>query len=202
MSINYVKPRDEFSTLYRDDYDRPHAVNQDAPHHVYRHIASDGEILYVGCTVNMDERQKAHRSRGWWALVDYISSEEFANKRLALDEEARLLTKYKPQGNRQIPAQKFCGPIKPRKTGRPSTWSDGQLDKLMDKWDDEGSRVQIKGKARSEIKTKARQLGLGPDINPDPVVKIDLGGIKKQKPVKKLNSESCDYLGKLYSNYQ
>lgn len=36
------------------------------PHCVYRAYDADGALLYVGCTLNFDQRRRQHRSKPWF----------------------------------------------------------------------------------------------------------------------------------------
>ena len=36
------------------------------PHYVYRIFNRAGDLLYIGCTVNVEKRLKQHRRKEWW----------------------------------------------------------------------------------------------------------------------------------------
>ena len=36
------------------------------PHHVYKYLAADGSVLYVGCTHDLNARHRAHSKRAPW----------------------------------------------------------------------------------------------------------------------------------------
>lgn len=62
------------------------------PAAVYRHFAADGQLLYVGCSIDPLYRFGVHRSVSPWAFeVARIDVEWFADKEAALEAEARAI---------------------------------------------------------------------------------------------------------------
>jgi excinuclease UvrABC nuclease subunit len=68
---------------------------------VYLHLAADGSVLYVGCTIRPRHRQYEHRRRSpWWAEVaDIQVIGPWRVHRAALDEEANLIEFFDPAHN-------------------------------------------------------------------------------------------------------
>lgn len=70
------------------------------PFTVYRQYDSDGVLLYVGCTDNLDRRTAEHRRNSpWWSQVGRIESELLPNHAAARAEEWRLIKTADPLYN-------------------------------------------------------------------------------------------------------
>ena len=70
-----------------------------APHFVYKHLSASGQVLYIGCTSNMKQRQRQHTEKPWFHQISTIESAEFPDKRSGLDEERRLIRLLRPKHN-------------------------------------------------------------------------------------------------------
>lgn len=71
-------------------------------HSVYRHVGADGEVLYIGCTVDVVDRSKAHKRQSPW-FTSTTTVEVVADglpRRDALALEQRLIAEQRPQHNR------------------------------------------------------------------------------------------------------
>lgn len=79
-----------------DRLDAKEARLQVTKHVVYRAFDEHGLLLYIGCTVNLEQRMGQHRSLSKWAVfATSITTEEFAGKgearaaeKAAIDSEA------------------------------------------------------------------------------------------------------------------
>lgn len=69
------------------------------PTDVYSCCATDGEVLYVGCSVNVFNRLDTHRTREWFQLVSRVEIEHFPDRSSALAREAELIDTLKPAHN-------------------------------------------------------------------------------------------------------
>lgn len=69
---------------------------------VYRALAADGSVLYVGMTTRLAERLKEHERRqpAWWALHARIERDPFLPIAEALKSEADQIELLKPAFNR------------------------------------------------------------------------------------------------------
>lgn len=67
---------------------------------VYRFFASDGRVLYIGCTSDPGKRFAKHAiNRAWWRAVDKISLEHYETMELALEAERRAIESEEPYYN-------------------------------------------------------------------------------------------------------
>lgn len=70
-------------------------------HVVYRFYDATGRLLYVGCTKDFANRERAHRAgSSWFADVAHVAVTSFADQSDALDEELRALREESPLHNR------------------------------------------------------------------------------------------------------
>lgn len=51
------------------------APHRTAEHTIYRIYDASGVLLYLGCTVNVEQRLKAHRRKPWWPQVARVTTE-------------------------------------------------------------------------------------------------------------------------------
>lgn len=69
-------------------------------HALYRFFAEDGELLYVGITINPAARWPKHRSdKPWWTEVTDISVETFKSREAALEAEREAIKTEHPVYN-------------------------------------------------------------------------------------------------------
>lgn len=69
---------------------------------LYRFLNDDGEILYIGVTINPPRRWKQHQERAaltWWPLVRNVSVEWFTSRQAALDAELCIIRTQQPLYN-------------------------------------------------------------------------------------------------------
>lgn len=72
----------------------------DHGHLVYRCYSHDGELLYVGTSLNMYERLKKHRQRSaFWTLIKHIELDHCDDRKQAYEKEKRLISAYSPRFN-------------------------------------------------------------------------------------------------------
>jgi predicted GIY-YIG superfamily endonuclease len=74
------------------------------PHILYRFYDRTGVLLYIGITVDLGERMKAHaKDKLWWSDVDRSATriEYLDNRRAALDAEREAIKAEKPLENDQ-----------------------------------------------------------------------------------------------------
>jgi len=69
------------------------------PAYVYRHIGSDGETLYVGCTEHMPTRTGGHRKKPWWSDVAQVAFLGPFPRDVAQRLELLLIRRYEPANN-------------------------------------------------------------------------------------------------------
>lgn len=78
--------------------------------YVYRLYDAGDELLYVGKTVNLEQRMRSHaRTKAWWPDVRRVESDEFATADLALAHEAFLITTLRPRHNIALSKAAPCG---------------------------------------------------------------------------------------------
>lgn len=67
---------------------------------VYRHIADDGQVLYIGMTSNPKHREIGHRRESaWWPQVARVEYEPQPDRDAALAREMELIRLYDPPHN-------------------------------------------------------------------------------------------------------
>jgi hypothetical protein len=72
----------------------------DREYWVYRHVAADGSVLYVGCTIHKDARQATHaRTSAWFPLVAEIVYEGPFEREPGFDRETEQIHKFDPPHN-------------------------------------------------------------------------------------------------------
>jgi hypothetical protein len=70
---------------------------------VYRHLAADGSVLYVGTTTDPQKRQQNHKQRSsWFADIADVRYDGPMPRREALVREAELIGKLCPPYNRRF----------------------------------------------------------------------------------------------------
>lgn len=72
-----------------------------APHYVYRYYSGSGELLYVGMTRHPEQRDKAHRSKPWYPLVERRTLTECPSLHDAQKAEATAIKSENPLYNVQ-----------------------------------------------------------------------------------------------------
>lgn len=71
------------------------------PSQLYRHYGADGDLLYVGISINAIARLSRHRTQAkWFALVRTVTIEPFPTREQALEAEARAIREERPSHNR------------------------------------------------------------------------------------------------------
>jgi hypothetical protein len=80
------------------------AVIRDLAHYVYRCFDAAGRLLYVGCSINPDDRLKEHRYfRTWWTdRIARIDLEGFPDQAAGLAAEKNAIQIEHPIHNRQF----------------------------------------------------------------------------------------------------
>lgn len=80
------------------------ATIRETPHYVYRCFDADGRLLYVGCSMNPEERMKEHRKfRPWWTnRVTRMTLEGFPDQSAGLAAERQAIQTEHPLYNRQF----------------------------------------------------------------------------------------------------
>lgn len=70
--------------------------------HVYRAFDASGRLLYVGCSVEVENRLRQHSTNAqWWLFHDRITTEEFPTKAEGLEAEALAILTEHPRWNMQ-----------------------------------------------------------------------------------------------------
>lgn len=74
------------------------------PRALYRIFNADGQLLYVGISVDVGHRLACHSRRGWWTEVATITVQHFATERQALEAERDAILNEHPLHNlRSVP---------------------------------------------------------------------------------------------------
>lgn len=66
---------------------------------LYRHFDSDGQLLYVGISINALNRYKEHASTEWFPEVAKITVERYPNRKDAISAEVAAIKAEKPRFN-------------------------------------------------------------------------------------------------------
>lgn len=66
---------------------------------LYRHYNDQGELLYVGISLNPIRRVQQHENSAWWDEITRIEIERYENRRLALEAETAAIASEKPVHN-------------------------------------------------------------------------------------------------------
>lgn len=66
---------------------------------VYRAYDEDGDLLYVGISMNLDGRLAKHRGSIWWPEVDEITVKWFDGREAAKSAERRAIAEEQPRYN-------------------------------------------------------------------------------------------------------
>lgn len=68
---------------------------------LYRAYNSDGDLLYVGATIDISKRLRDHRHRGssWWSEVATVKIEHFATSEELLEAEKFAIMTEGPRDN-------------------------------------------------------------------------------------------------------
>lgn len=76
-------------------------TNYDTPHTVYLHIDAAGNVLYVGCTENLEQRTAAHSPHAkWWPEVATVETDSVQPSFDAgRARERELIWRYDPPFN-------------------------------------------------------------------------------------------------------
>lgn len=74
---------------------------EDQPHHVYRCYDAAGRLLYVGCSVNVKQRIKWHRSMSahWAAQIATVETQTYPDRPTALRHEREAIGEESPLHN-------------------------------------------------------------------------------------------------------
>lgn len=68
------------------------------PHHVYT-FWQGSTPLYVGCTVNLQQRMREHRRTVWMSAATWIAWVTFPDRNAGLMAEAERISKLRPHYN-------------------------------------------------------------------------------------------------------
>lgn len=71
------------------------------PVHVYELFDADGRPLYVGQTVDVERRVRAHRCKEWGQQISRVESTAYPNRLEALEREKDLIRQERPKFNRE-----------------------------------------------------------------------------------------------------
>lgn len=73
-----------------------------SPHTVYVVRAADGEVVYIGCTGDFDQRRKGLRRCEWWGTgYTIVELAVFVSKQDALAYELAYIKAVRPRFNKQ-----------------------------------------------------------------------------------------------------
>ena len=86
---------------------------------LYRHFSADGELLYVGVSLNTVARLVAHQHRSeWFDKIASITIEKFESRDAAEAAETAAIKAEAPKFNRRHVAERTATVIKPPKHKR------------------------------------------------------------------------------------
>lgn len=88
-------------------------------HALYRFYDAAGDLLYVGITLNPDERWKKHRKKPWWHTVASIRLETYLDRESVLAAEREAIITEHPVHN--VVHNSNNGTTTPRRVTSP-TW--------------------------------------------------------------------------------
>jgi hypothetical protein len=80
----------------------PEPSLDDLPHTVYGHVGADGQLLYIGCTIDLHNRTRSHKYSSPW-FVDGVTVEILAEdlpREEAFRLEQQLISERQPLHNR------------------------------------------------------------------------------------------------------
>jgi predicted GIY-YIG superfamily endonuclease len=78
----------------------PAHVDPNAEHYVYRCYDASGWLLYIGCTLNVEQRIATHRASAFWAYrIASITVEPFPTQAEALAAERAAIKAENPSCN-------------------------------------------------------------------------------------------------------
>lgn len=101
------------------------------PHDVYRVFAAGGELLYVGCSVNVFNRLREHKAyAGWWHLAHTGTVHRYPNRAHALSIEAEAIRSESPTANKVLEKYRISSAFSPDDiVEEPMTlfWEDGEV---------------------------------------------------------------------------
>ena len=75
---------------------------RDKPHDVYWLYDAEGELLYVGCTSNLETRLLAHRRHPWFRSVARVEAKAFADYFEAREAESDVIWDENPKHNSKV----------------------------------------------------------------------------------------------------
>lgn len=103
---------ERFRRTVKGPYVRPYEMPH--PHWLYRAFDADGELLYIGCSLNPTARIDHHAiTKVWWELVRTITLETFPTKAEARAAEAAAVKAERPLYNVTHNRPRFSGPTIP-----------------------------------------------------------------------------------------
>lgn len=70
-------------------------------HYVYRHLDSEGRVLYVGCTTNIERRTSQHRYSPWHPFIARVAKRKVIGRIAALESERTVIRREQPPYNMQ-----------------------------------------------------------------------------------------------------
>jgi hypothetical protein len=83
----------------------------ESPHYVYRCYDADGDLLYVGCTVDVKTRMPVHHgfaeNGGWPDLVTRVESDVFPNRAAGWFAEKEAILAGEPIYNMHRPVSHY-----------------------------------------------------------------------------------------------
>lgn len=80
-----------------------YAGTTDVPHFVYRCFSTGGDLLYVGCSVNVEQRMSQHASMPWASAVARVETDGPHSYVTARRLETEAIRDEDPQHNANAP---------------------------------------------------------------------------------------------------
>lgn len=69
------------------------------PRYVYILLDTDGQAVYVGCTVNLPRRLTQHAKKDYWADVDHVEATRWPDEATGYEVEKRTIAALNPRVN-------------------------------------------------------------------------------------------------------
>ena len=71
-------------------------------HHLYRHFAADGTLLYIGISHNAFKRWDGHQYNPWYDEIAWMTIERFDSREAATNAERLAIIAEHPKHNIQV----------------------------------------------------------------------------------------------------
>jgi excinuclease UvrABC nuclease subunit len=108
-----------------------------SPHQfrLYRHFDADGNLLYIGVSLNAFARLAQHRdSSSWFSEIANVTFQAFETREAVLEAEASAIQAENPKYNVHHKGKKPVAPLQPVSESEPSKVVCLQLSSKVRRW--------------------------------------------------------------------